>query len=448
MKILVLDDEQGFRDSLTLLLTDAGLDVQSLGSPSEALSLLGDEAFDIVLCDVQMPEFDGLEFLKRHRAAGGRAIVIMMSAYGSEDAAIAAMKQGAYDYIPKPFRTDEVLLVIHKAAEREHLRRTVASLSANLERFKDGEIVAESSAMRRVLDLAGRAAPHDATVMITGESGTGKEVLSRAIHSWSPRAEGPFVAINCGAIPAELIESELFGHVKGAFTGAVANKKGLFEEAGGGTILLDEIGDLPPGMQVKLLRVIQEREVRRVGDVETRPIDVRILAATARDLEADVADGKFREDLFYRLNVVRIHIPPLRERREDLPALAAALLRRAVERNNVSATFTPEGIDLIVRHDWPGNVRELENAIERATILCRDGKITPSDLLEDPTRRAGTTALPDNSLDSIIAAAEREAIQRALAAASGNREATAASLEISVRSLFYKLNKYGIGELQ
>lgn len=448
MKILILDDEKGFRDSLTLLLTDAGLDVRSVGSPSEALSILKEETYDIVLSDVQMPEFDGLEFLKRHRAAGGSAIVIMMSAYGSEDAAIAAMKQGAYDYIPKPFRTDEVLLVIQKAAERERLRRTVASLSADLERFKDGEIVAESRAMRRVLDLAGRAAPHDATVMITGESGTGKEVLSRAIHSWSPRAEGPFVAINCGAIPSELIESELFGHVKGAFTGAVADKKGLFEEAGGGTILLDEIGDLPPGMQVKLLRVIQEREVRRVGDVETRPIDVRILAATARNLEVSVAEGEFREDLFYRLNVVRIHIPPLRERREDLPALAAALLRRSVERNNISATLTPECIDLIVRHDWPGNVRELENAIERATILCQDGKITVSDLLDGPSQRSLRPAGAGNSLDSIISFAEREAILRALAASSGNREAAAASLEISVRSLFYKLKKYSIGELQ
>jgi two-component system response regulator AtoC len=446
VKILVLDDEDGFRDSLRMLLEDAGFDVLAEASPGRALEVAAQSEFDVILSDIRMPEMDGIEFLQRYQDSGGTAIVIMMSAYGSEEAAIEAMQQGAYDYIPKPFRAEEVKLVLRKAKEREQLRRQVASLSADLSRYRDGEMVAESPGMKRVLDLAGRAAPHSTTLLITGESGTGKELLARSVHAWSSRKEKPFVAVNCGAIPAELIESELFGHVKGSFTGASADKRGLFEEAEGGTILLDEIGDLPLQLQVTLLRVLQEREIRRVGDSRNRKVDVRVLAATARDLESDVKDGSFREDLYYRLNVVRLHLPPLRERREDLPALAASLLRRAASRNGITATLTAPALDAICRAPWPGNVRELENAIERATILSSDGQIKAADLQQSSATPVPLMEEVGGSLDEAVSAAEVAAVRSALASAGGNRDRAAATLGISVRALFYKIKKHGLSD--
>jgi two-component system response regulator AtoC len=460
-KVLVVDDDPGLRQSLGLLLEAEGYDLSAEGSPSRALALAAREPFDLILCDVKMPEMDGLQFLRRYRDEGGQALVIMMSAYGGEDAAIAAMKEGAYDYLPKPFRSDEVLLTLQKALEREQLRGRVIALEAELSRWTDLDIVAESAAMRQVMDLATRVAAHATTVLVTGESGTGKEVVARAIHRMSPRREGAFVAVNCGAIPAELLESELFGHVKGAFTGATADKAGLFEEAHRGTLLLDEVGDLPPALQVKLLRVLQESEVRRVGESRTRAVDVRVLAATARDLEADVKAGRFREDLFYRLNVVRIHIPPLRERPEDIPGLVSALLARAVKRSGRDVHITPAAIAILSAQPWPGNVRELENALERAVVLSADGAIGPDSVGQTVSGGVGgperlnvgpsdrlveTSGRPVGpvSLNEAVAAAEREAIQRALQAAQGNRREAAKVLGISVRTLFYKLKQLGL----
>ncbi|MGH7699892.1 MAG: sigma-54-dependent transcriptional regulator, partial [Gemmatimonadales bacterium] len=335
-RVLVVDDEPGLRQSLGLLLSGAGYDVAAEGDAERALDRALADRVDLVLCDVRMPGMGGLEFLRAYRTRGGVGLVIMMSAYGGEDAALAAMQEGAYDYIPKPFRPDEVVLTLKKAEERERLRRAVAGLRAQLA-SGPGEraVIAQSKAMRDALDLVARVAEHRTTVLITGESGTGKEVIARALHHASPRARDAFVAINCAAIPEALLESELFGHVRGAFTGATADKAGLFEQADGGTLLLDEIGELPVGLQAKLLRVLQDGEIRRVGDQKTRRVDVRVLAATARDLAAEAAAGRFRDDLFYRLNVVAIHLPPLAERPEDVAPLAqhfAAQLGRRLGR--------------------------------------------------------------------------------------------------------------------
>jgi two-component system response regulator AtoC len=450
--VLIVDDDAGLRQSLALLLGGEGYDVTAEGSPARALELASREPFDLILCDVRMPEMEGLEFLRRYRGGRGEALIIMMSAYGGDDAAIAAMKEGAYDYLPKPFRSDEVLLTLHKAEERERLRGQVAALQAELTRWTDREIVAESKAMRQVMDLAARVAPHPSTVLITGESGTGKEVVARAIHRMSPRRVHRFVAVNCGAIPEALLESELFGHVRGAFTGASADKAGLFEEADGGTLLLDEIGDLPLVLQVKLLRVLQEHEIRRVGDARPRRVDVRVIAATARDLEAEVRDGRFREDLYYRLNVLRIHIPPLRERPADLDALVEAQLRRAGARCGRQLTLAPGALAALRGRQWPGNVRELENAIERAAILSPDSVMQP-EAFEGGERVAGggsgagklPPGLPPKTLKDAVTEAERQVIEAALAAAGGNRGRAAELLGVSQRNLFYKLRKLGLG---
>ncbi len=442
MRLLVVDDDDGLRRSLSLLLAAEGYDVTAEGAPKTGLRRALSEMFDVVLCDVKMPHMDGVEFLKRYRKEGGEALVIMMSAYGGEDAAIEAMKEGAYDYLPKPFRSDEVVLTLRKAAEREQLRDRVASLEAELARRQETDVVAESRAMRQVMDLATRVAHHATTVLITGESGTGKEVVARAIHRMSPRKDKPFIAVNCAAIPDNLLESELFGHRKGAFTGASHDRPGLFEEASGGTLLLDEIGDLPLGLQAKLLRVLQEGEIRRVGETTTREVDVRVLAATARNMEQEVKSGSFREDLYYRLNVVRIHIPPLRERLEDLDGLVTTLVRRAAERAGQQVTVSPEVLNAMRSHPWRGNIRELENALERAAVLSRDGVIRLEDLLLNPGSNGASPALPSDTLPTlkeVVANAEREAIGAALARTDGNRQQAARLLGISVRNLFYKL---------
>jgi len=447
VRVLIVDDDPGLRQSLTLLLQGDGYQVVAEGSPSQALQRAGAEAFDLILCDIRMPEMEGTEFLQRYQAAGGTALVIMISAYGGDEAAIAAIKLGAYDYLPKPFRADEVLLTLRKAAEREQLKTQVARLTAELARWTDREVIAVSPVMRGVVELASRVAPHATTVLITGESGVGKEVLARAIHRLSPRNAGRFVAVNCAAIPEHLLESELFGHVRGAFTGATADRIGLFEEASGGTLLLDEIGDLPALLQVKLLRVLQESEVRAVGDTRARRVDARVLAATARDLEADVAAGRFREDLFYRLNVVRLHIPPLRDRPEDVEALTALLLQRATERAGRAATLTPEALEVIRQRPWPGNVRELENAIERAVVLSADPVLGAEAFATAPGRSRSAGEVRDGEvvpLKDAVAEAERRAIRAALHQSDGSRAAAARLLGISQRTLFYKLRALGL----
>ncbi len=401
-----------------------------------------------MLCDVRMPEMDGLTFLRQYRKGGGNALVIVMSAYGGEDAAIAAMKEGAYDYLPKPFRPDEVVLTLRKAEERERLREEVAGLRAQLSAGPaERGLIAESSAMRQALALVARVAEYNTTVLITGESGTGKEVIARAIHRASPRANRAFVGINCAAIPENLLESELFGHVRGAFTGASADKTGLFEHANGGTILLDEIGELPFGLQAKLLRVLQEGEIRRVGDQKTRKVDARVLAATARDLEAEARAGRFREDLFYRINVVAIELPPLRERQDDIAPLARHFAARFSQRFGRPLSLSDAALTWLKEQEWPGNVRELENAIERAAVLNEKPLLEPQDLNAVPPRREAERGSGGeaSTLGEIVERAERQAIVEALQATNGNRRAAAERLGVSLRTLFYKIERYGLG---
>jgi two-component system response regulator AtoC len=457
MRLLIIDDEPGLRQSLALLLQEAGYDVACEGDPEQALRRAAAEAFDLILCDVQMPKMDGVTFLRRYRAEGGQALLIMMSAYGSEDSALAAMREGAYDYLHKPFRPDEVTMTVRKAEEREKLRREVEVLRTSLGAGAASELVVhESHAMRDLLELASRVARHGTTVLITGESGTGKEVLARAIHHMGPRSERSFTAINCAAIPEHLLESELFGHVRGAFTGATADRPGLFELADGGTLLLDEIGDLPLDLQAKLLRVLEESEIRRVGGRETRKVDVRVLAATAKPLEQAVERGEFRADLFYRLNVVRLHLPPLRERPEDVPALLTHFVRQAATRLGHPVSITPSALDALTRHSWPGNVRELRNAVERAAVLGTGGPLEPRDFALGPANGNGNghhqgtdghgvspPALGSGALDlkTQVEAVERQTIQRALEASGGNRRQAASLLGISLRTLFYKMRR-------
>ena len=447
MRVLIVDDDAGLRHSLALLLQEAGYEVAAEGDPEEALRRAGAEAFDLILCDVRMPKMDGLTFLGRYRAGPGAALLIMMSAYGNEDAAIEAMREGAYDYLHKPFRPDEVMITIRKAEERERLRREVETLRSSLgvDPLRD-LMIFESRAMRDLFELASRVAQHDTTVLITGESGTGKEVLARAIHRLSPRTERSFTAINCAAIPGQLLESELFGHTKGAFTGAVADRMGLFEVAHEGTLLLDEIGDLPLDLQAKLLRVLEENEVRRIGGRDPRPVDVRVIAATGKLLEQAVERGEFRADLFYRLNVVRLHLPPLRERPEDVPPLLIHFARQAATRLGHPVSITPAALAALTHHSWPGNVRELRNAVERAAVLGGTGPLDPKDFAlangngshspESPTNGSGPL-----DLKSQVEAVERQAIRKALDAAGGNRRQAASLLGVSLRTLFYKMRR-------
>ncbi len=446
-RVLIVDDEPGLRQSLGLLLADAGYEVAAESDGKRALERALAEPFDLVLSDVRMPEMDGLAFLRAYRSRGGTALVIMMSAYGGEEAALAAMKEGAYDYIPKPFRPDEVVLTLRKAEEREQLGRTIATLKAQLATTPGARaVVAESRAMRDALELVARVAEHKTTVLITGERGTGKEVIAQAIHRASPRAAAPFVAINCAAIPESLLESELFGHVRGAFTGASADKAGLFEQADGGTLLLDEIGELPLPLQAKLLRVLQESEIRRVGDQRTRRVDVRLLAATAKELAAEAAAGRFREDLFDRLNVITIHLPPLAERRADIKPLARHFATRLAGRLGRAVVLSDDTLAWLEAQRWPGNVRELEHAIERAAVLSDKDVLEPSDFRPS----GGATLTPGTSpgfpgtgtLKQVVEAAERQAIVAALQAAGGNRRAAAKQLGVSLRTLFYKIDRY------
>jgi len=447
-KVLVVDDEPGLRQSLGLLLTDAGYTVTAEQNGKRALERATSESFDLILCDVRMPEMDGLTFLRNYRQRGGGALVIVMSAYGGEDAAIAAMKEGAYDYLPKPFRPDEVVLTLRKAAERERLREEVAGLRAQLATGPaERGLIAESGAMRQALALVARVAEHNTTVLITGESGTGKEVIARAIHRASPRGSKAFVGINCAAIPESLLESELFGHVRGAFTGASADKTGLFEAASGGTILLDEIGELPLGLQAKLLRVLQESEIRRVGDQKTRRVDARVLVATARDLEAEVRAGRFREDLFYRVNVVVITLPPLREREDDIAPLAQHFAARLAQRFGRPLSLSVDAIAWLEQQEWPGNVRQLENAIERAAVLTNKEILTSTDFRSEPlpTPQAPTSEeAGSGTLREATERAERDAIIQALHATEGNRREAAKRLGVSLRTLFYKIDRYRI----
>jgi two-component system response regulator AtoC len=395
MKVLVIDDEAGVRRTVSLILEDAGYDVSAASDGREGLSKALEEGSDLILCDVRMPHVDGLEFVERYRAEGGAGLVIVMTAYGSIELAIDAMKRGAYDYLPKPFDGDQVLLTIRKAEEREKLWREVARLRHQVAAEKKyPDIVGTSSAMVAAIELVDRVAPHPSTVLVTGESGTGKELFARLIHSSSPRSRAPFIPVNCGAIPENLLESELFGHKKGSFTSADSDRVGLFEEASGGTLLLDEIGELPQQLQVKLLRALQEGEIRRVGESTSREVDVRVVAATAKDLESEVKDKTFRSDLFYRINVLNIHLPPLRHRTEDIPALVRHFVSHYNDVLGLQITgFASNAMKAMLAYPWPGNVRELQNVVERALVLADGPEIEAEQLppnVRDPQGERGT----------------------------------------------------------
>ncbi len=457
-RILVVDDEAGVRSSLALVLQDEGFSVRTAADADQATALVEREEFDYILCDVRMPGRSGLELLPDLVAEQPHATIVMMSAYGAIEQALEAVRLGAYDYLSKPFQPQEFLLLIHKAEERERLRSENRRLRAVLRDEGRGQgLVTSSPCMKRVLELVDRAARFKTTVLITGESGVGKEVVARTIHEWSGRSTMPFVAVNCGAIPEALLETELFGHARGAFSGADFARRGLFREAEGGTLFLDEIGELPRAMQVKLLRVLQEEEVHPVGEAQPVPVDVRILAATARDLETEIRAERFRQDLYYRLDVLRIEIPPLRERPEDLPDLVEHFLRRLSRRlGKKLRSLDAKALETLTGYAWPGNVRELENLLERAAILSAGDRLVLEGLLpeatafefsEFPGGYESATPPEDDAELSIkrgVRRLEEDLIRRALEASGGNRSRAAGLLEISPRTLHYKLREYAI----
>jgi two-component system response regulator AtoC len=456
MKLLIIDDEENMCHMLKAMIERHGYLITTANNGKNALGLIKEEQFDFILCDIKMPVMDGMAFLEKGADDLHETTVIMMSAYGTVDLAIAAMKAGAYDFISKPFKSDEVLLTLKKAEERESLKRENRRLKDEIKEYQYSggfyRMIGESSVMQDVYTLARKVAGYNTTVLVTGESGTGKELVVRGIHEYSDRNKKPFVAVNCGSIPENLLESELFGYVKGAFTGADKAKKGLFEEADGSTLFLDEIGELPITMQVKLLRVLQEQEVRAVGASRSKKVDVRVIAATARDLHAQVARGEFREDLYYRLNVLHILIPPLRERKEDIPQLCHHFVKKFNNRfeTNIKAV-SPEAMEVILQYSWPGNVRELENVIQRGIVLTRTSMIERINL-PDNIEVTGRDRRFDDKLDKIsdlslkVAQKNMEAklIARAMLQFEGNKSKAAIALQISYPSMLNKLKEYGI----
>lgn len=458
-RILVVDDEAGMRDVLGRILSSEGYLVTAAGNGVEALQALGRESFDFILCDIRMPEMGGLDLLREMTAKKITGTVIMMSAFGTVETAVEAMKLGAYDYISKPFMSDEILLTLRKAREREALRRENEYLRGEVEKaFRPDDLLYASPAMEEVVRMVEKVKDYDTTVLVTGESGTGKELVARMLHNGARRGTRSFVAINCGAIPETLLESELFGHRKGAFTDAKSDRAGLIEKAGEGTLFLDEIGELSLPLQTKLLRFLQEGELRRLGDTETRKVNVRLVAATARDLEQEVAGGRFRDDLFYRLNVIRIHVPPLRERPEDIPLLSQHFLRRYSSKFHKPEMFLlPECMDILKGHDWRGNVRELENLIERCVLLAGGREISREELLSIWNRGASAEGrgspgfvvripvqVERPNLKEAIREVERQMIRLALEKTGGSKPKAAELLGISHPALLYKAKAYGL----
>jgi len=449
-RVLVVDDEENIRLVLRTLLKKSDYAVAEASSAEDALEQLGGFQPDFVISDVRMPGMSGIELCQELKARQSSAVVIVMSAFGSVELAIEAMKAGAYDYISKPFKKDEVLIALRKAEERESLRRENRRLRQSLrEQQSVGKMIGQSDAMKRVFRTIEKVAAYTTTVLVQGESGTGKELVARAIHDLSPRAKEPFVAVNCGAIPGQLLESELFGHKRGAFTDAHADKRGLFEEAHGGTLFLDELGELPQELQVKLLRVLQEGQIRPLGSTKDKEVDVRVLAATVRDLATEVEEGRFREDLYYRLNVLQITVPPLRDRDEDV----LMLIEHFIDANNTRLGTDIRGVEAKARktllgYHWPGNVRELQNVIERAVVLAEGDHVTMEDLparvTEPPDPATIVFESGDLSIKKMQKFMERTLIQRALEKTEGNRTAASKLLEISHRALLYKIKDYGL----
>ncbi|HYL85039.1 MAG TPA: sigma-54 dependent transcriptional regulator [Candidatus Angelobacter sp.] len=438
-KILIVDDEPVVRESLGKWFTEEGFTVRTVGSAHEALNAFQPHTWDVALLDIKMPGIDGIELQNRLHEADPDLIVIMMTGYASVETAIQALKQGAYDYICKPFEPDELVHTINNALEHRRAKKEVAQLREHLQdAFPGVQIIGESPAMKKVYEMIEMVAPTDATVLITGESGTGKEVVARAIHDASPRRLMPFMAIHCGALTETLLESELFGHERGAFTGAQARRKGKFEAAEGGTVFLDEIGDISLKTQTDLLRVLQDKEIVRIGSTAPFKVDFRCIAATNRDLEAMVKEGTFRFDLFYRLNVVSLHLPPLRDRREDIPLLAESFLRKhAIAMNKSVARISPEAMTLLMNYDWPGNVRELENAVERALVIGKGPEIVPPDF---PMQLTAPHSPSGRRLEDVA----RVHIERVLEETGWNLTRAAEILAIDRSTLYSKIKSYGL----
>jgi two-component system response regulator HydG len=444
--VLVVDDQAAIRESMVITFRREGYSVHAAESGEVALELLYQKPFDLVVTDLRLSGINGLEVLRRTKELFPDTEVVVMTAYGTIEGAVEAIKSGAYDYLTKPFQPEELTLVSQRALERRGLTQRVRLLEEVVRgRHPFEDIVFASPSMSEVLKMIEQVARLDSTVLITGESGTGKELAARALHALSPRKDKPLVIVNCGAIPENLQESELFGHTKGSFTGAHADKRGLFDEAHGGTAFLDEVGELTPMAQVKMLRFLQNGEVRRVGTTTSRNLDVRILAATNRNLEKSVKDGTFREDLYYRLNVIPIELPPLRERREDIPPLVQHFLRRIAERMSAREppAVSPRAMDLLMKHSWRGNVRELENVMERAAALDRDGIIGMDDLPFGDTQRSEDRIIDRARRGALsLAELEKEYILEVLAECGGSRKNSAKRLGITTATLWRKLKQY------
>ncbi len=449
VKILLVDDETGIVDSLRILFRGEGYEVLTALGGAEALDVLSGEKPDLVVTDIRMPSVSGLDVLARSREIDPEVPVILMTAQASLQSAVTAVNEGAYYYLQKPFANDDLLAICRRASEARELRAENRKLKTEIKRQvkrSKNRPIGKNKVFLEVLELAETVAPTGSTILLSGESGTGKEVIAKYVHGLSSRSEGPFFSINCGALPENLLESELFGHVKGSFTGAVKDKEGLLVAAEGGTFFLDEIGEMSPALQVKLLRALQEREVIPVGATEAVSVDVRVIAASNRDLEEEIRRGSFRSDLYYRLNVIALHLPPLRERREDIPLLTKHFLEKAAQTAEVEpASLSEEAMQPLMAYDWPGNVRELENALERAAVVAGDSEIGPEHLpervLEAPTPQlVSDRPLPNPAMEVI----ERAYIEWVLQAEGGNKSKAAEVLGIDPSTLYRKLHRYGL----
>ncbi len=447
-KILVIEDEKNMRDILSILLEGEGYEVVTAPDGITGIEQIKKDIYDLIITDIKMPGHSGFDVLKEAKEISPETLVIMITAFGTTESAIEAMKLGAYDYIHKPFKIDEIRLVVKNALEKKRLRSEVSVLREKIKTtYELGNIFSRNSKMQELLRILPKIAESNSNVLITGESGTGKEFFATALHNLSPRKENKFVAINCASLPEGLLESELFGHMKGAFTGAVSNKQGLFEVADKGTLFLDEIGDMPLSLQAKLLRVLENSTFRRVGGTSDIKVDVRIIAATNKNLKEQIESGRFREDLFYRLNVIPIHLPPLRERREDIPLLIDYFIKKY---SKTPKKVSPSAMKLLINCPWKGNIRELENAIERIVLMTDQEEITvsdiPVDIVSAPLEPSGLPVLTGDGieLDRIIEEIEKRYITEALRLSGGSKTDAARLLNISFRSLRHRLHKYGI----